>query len=175
MAVGLFWREAIQVVSDITSNRELVEIYAKNMQYACGEDYTYRVFRVEDNKGSGKKLKDQNTLSRKKWDREIDDRIMEQDFVVKEGTLPGREFYIKFEDPVVRALFEQDSEWPTCQLYWFKGYPKTNYIPDMEDSITDHFIASEYKIIRDRECEIERQRETEKMLQEIAAEQAAAE
>ena len=155
-----YWFNIAQYCSDLAHKRQVVEIYAIDMRYACGGCATYRILQLENNQDDKEKLKDKAWLTSQERDRIIPDNFYtlaedeHKETLRADGkALPGREFYVKFTDRMVEKRFDEQNRWSACYIYWFKGYPKINLIPDGENYVMNHFIASGYKIIRDAQCE----------------------
>ena len=157
---GRYWFDIAQYASDLGHKKQVVEIYAIDMRYACGECATYLILRLEDNQGDTKKLKDKDWLTPEERERIIPDDFYtpaedehEETLRADGKALPGREFYVKFPDWLMERRFDKQNRWSACYIYWFKGYPKINLIPDSETYVVNHFIVSDYKIIRVTQCE----------------------
>lgn len=137
------------------------------MRYACGECATYRILQLEDNSLSPKKLKDKDSLTPEERDSIIPVGFYQPAEDKREEArradgkaLPGREFNLKFPTRLMEHRFTRQNRWPACYIYWLKGYPTINMLPDAEEMVTNHFIVSEYKIIRVKQCDAQRDTES---------------
>lgn len=140
LAAGWHWRHIAQFVSNLTSKKEAVEIYAADMHYACGGCTTYRIERVGGNMVDGCQSQD----------------YQQEEACRNDGSvLPGREFCIEFPSAKAEERFTAQNDFPASNLYKLKGYAKKNYLPELERVAPYYFVISEYRVITDEKCAAE--------------------